>query len=164
MDNRKYVSEFERRARHLPHWEEPGATYYVTFALRRPPPVDLTRPDIGRLIVGALRHFDGRRYVLYDYTVMPDHIHFILRPLGPPGESERLSRITQSLKGWLAYRINRLCARSGPLWQDESYDHILRNDADYQEKAGYILDNPSRRGLIADPTEWPWWGKGSGLV
>jgi len=164
MVDNEHISAFERRLRHLPHWEEPGATYFITFALRRPATVDLTQPDIGQLIVEALRHFDGERYLLYDYTVMPDHVHFILRPLGPPGKSERLSRITQSLKGWLAYRINRLCGGSGPLWQDESYDHIIRNEADHQETAGYILDNPSRRGLISDPIEWPWWGKGSGPV
>jgi putative transposase len=46
------------------------------------------------------------------------------------------------------------------LWQDESYDHIIRNEADYREKARYIWENPVRRGLVADPATWPWWGCG----
>ena len=141
-----------------------GEIYLLTIncADRRPVLADAAR---ARIVIETFTDYAARhRYGLLLYTVMPDHVHFILRPLGPPAKSERLSRITQSLKGWLAYRINRLCARSGPLWQDESYDHILRNDADYHEKAGYILGNPSRRGLIDDPTEWPWRGKGSGLV
>ena len=156
------IDQFEKRKRHLPHWEDPGATYFIRFGVRHPAPMDLTRPDIAKLIVGALHHFDGERYLLFDYTVMPDHVHMILKPIVRGGKTERLWRITRSLKGWLAYRINHVVGRSGPFWQDESYDHIIRDQADYLEKAGYIYENPCRQGLVKDPAAWPWWGKGSG--
>jgi len=162
------LREFQRRSRHLPHWEEPGATYFLTFALRRPPVTDLTAPEIGPLVVGALRRFDGERYWLYDYTVMPDHVHVILKPIvrhdARTGRiaCPTLSRILGPLKGAVAHQINQLLGRSGPLWQDETYDHILRNPADYQEKAAYIFQNAHTAGLQDDPADWPWWGKGSG--
>ena len=156
------VSQFERRQRHLPHWEEPGATYFVTFTLRRPAAVDLTRPEFGRLILEALHFRDGKAFWLYDYTVMPDHVHAIIKPIVREGRTQALSRIMQSLKSWLTRKINALSGRSGRLWEEETYDHIIRHERDYQELAGYILQNPHDAGLIGDPTEWPWWGKGSG--
>ena len=159
---RRYAEGFEKRSRHLPHWEEPGAAYFITFALRRPPAVDLTTPRIAPLVVEHLHHFDGERYLLYDYTVMPDHVHVILKPLTDGAKAVSLSRIMHGIKSWLAHRINQLSGRKGPLWQDESYDHIIRDEADYQSRAKYILENPHTDGLIDDPTEWPWWGKGSG--
>ncbi|MBM3499297.1 MAG: hypothetical protein FJX74_11580 [Armatimonadetes bacterium] len=153
---------FERRRRHLPHHEEPGATYFVTATLFRPPAVDLTRSDIGCLVVEALLFRDGAHYALYDYTVMPDHFHAILKPTVTDCTTPYLYRIMQGVKSWLAREINRRAGRRGRLWQDESYDRIIRDEAEYQRCAQYILDNPRMEGLIEDPMAWPWWGKGSG--
>ena len=160
---RRDLTQFEQRQRDLPHWEEPGATYFVRFALQRPTTVDLTIPAVGQAIVDALRFGDGERYWLYDYTVMPDHVHAILTPITDEGRAEYLWRIMQNLKSFTARRINRLLGRSGAVWQDETYDHIIRNEADYRACAEYILQNAHAAGLIEDPTEWPFWGKGSGV-
>jgi REP element-mobilizing transposase RayT len=149
--------------RDLPHWEDPGATYFVRFSVRRSWPVDLTAPEIARIVIDALRFSDGRRYWLYDYTVMPDHVHVILKPIVRDEKAEYLWSILRDVKGWSARQINKLLGRRGPLWRDESFDHIIRNRADYRESAEYILQNPAVAGLIEDPTEWPWWGKGSGV-
>ncbi|HJN18169.1 MAG TPA: transposase [Armatimonadota bacterium] len=151
-----------RRTRHLPHWEEPGATYLLTFCVKRGVPVDLTHPGPGRIVVDALRHFDGERYWLYDYTVMPNHVHAILKPVPADGKMEPLWRITQSLKKWTARRINRALGRNGALWQDETYDRIIRDEREYVIRSEYILQNAHTSGLIDDPTQWPWWGRGSG--
>jgi REP element-mobilizing transposase RayT len=156
------VTGLQRRERNLPHLEAPGETYFLTLVLRRPASVDLTEQAVGVLVVDSLRFFDGSRYLLFDFTVIPDHVHAIIKPLVRDGVAESLSRITHSLKSWLAQEINRVCGRSGRLWERETYDHILRNEVDYLEKAAYILDNPRRRDLITNSTEWPWWGKGSG--
>ena len=162
MEKKEELTQFERRKRHLPHWEEPGATYFLRFGLQQPATVDLTRPEIAQVVIDALHFFDGRRYWLYDYTVMPDHVHAILKPIVREGKTEYLWRIMQNLKSWTARRINRKLGRSGRLWVAETYDHIIRDEADYQRLAEYVLQNPYDKGLIADPTEWPWWGKGSG--
>ncbi len=163
-DQRRYVANLQQRERRLPHWEAPGETYFVTFCLRRPPAVDLSEPQYAWLVCAALSHFDGTRYVLFDFVVMPDHVHAIMKPVVRDGRCEALSAIMQSLKGWLARQINLRAARKGPLWQDEAYDHIIRDTSDYERKASYILDNPRRQGLVECATDWPWWGTGSGVV
>ena len=155
------IVQIERRRRRLPHWEASGETYFVTFRLQRPTALDLTNDAVAQSVVNALRFFDGKRYLLFDYTVMPDHVHVILKPLVVGGQSEPLWRITHSLKSWLAHRINEMRGRKGSVWQEESYDHMLRNREDYSEKAAYVYDNPRRKGLVDDPANWPWWGIGS---
>lgn len=65
----------------FPVAEEPGATYFVTFVLYDRALCDLSSPRYARLIINALRHFDKERYLLFDFVVMPDHVHFLLKPL-----------------------------------------------------------------------------------
>jgi len=59
-----------------------------------------------------------------------------------------------------ANRINEVLGRTGPLWLDETYDHIIRDDEDYRNRAAYIWLNPFVEGLTDDPDLWPWFGDG----
>jgi len=157
------LSAFEQRTRHLPHWEQPGTHYFVTFCLRRPPAVDLIHPPYARVVVSALRHFDGQRYFLHDYTVMPDHVHLILQIPARDGVAEHLWQVTHSVKSRSAQQVNRIARRKGRLWQPESYDHIIRSHADYLDKANYILGNALRKRLVERALDWPWYGTGLGV-
>lgn len=147
------IDGFSARRRHLPHWDEPGRTYFITFGLRDRRTCDLTRDDLASLIISALRHFNGERYRLYDYTVMPDHVHAIIQPIPTDGECEPLFRIMHSLKSWTANRLNERLGRRGALWEQETYDHLIRNESDYEEKSRYIWLNPVARGLTRDPAK-----------
>jgi hypothetical protein len=66
--------------------------------------------------------------------------------------------ILQCLKGTTAHRINKLVHRGGPVWQEESFDHLLRSDESLAEKCEYIRQNPVRRGLVqrAEDYRWMW--------
>ena len=151
-----------RTRRNLPHFEDEGATYFIRFSLKNTVLINLADPAIAQIIIKALKHFANVRYLLYDYTVMPDHVHVILKPLRFDDSVEPLARIMQSIKGWTARQINLVLCRRGALWQDESYDHVIRDQDDYQEKARYIWGNPVAAGLVEDPQQWPWWGHGKG--
>jgi REP element-mobilizing transposase RayT len=142
--------------------EEPGGTYFLCITLKRPARLDLTTPAIAPIIVDALRFYDARHYDLYDYTVMPDHIHMIARPLGDGAGVERLRHILRNLKRWLTRQIAHGSLGCNDIWQDEAYDHIIRNRHDYEEKALYIFQNPQAAGLVDNPLDWPWWGRGFG--
>jgi len=146
----------------LEHVFEPGGTYFVTVTLldRR---VDLSDGRLAPLVVSALKHFEEKRYLLFDYVVMPDHVHFLVKPLQIDGEWLPLSRIYHSFKSFTANQINRALGRTGALWQDDTYDRVVRGRTDFEEKAKYILMNPLRKGLVSDPLLWPWWGRGSGI-
>ena len=150
------TTDFERRRRHLPHWEQPGAVYYITFALREGVRAQLSEAQLARLVVDALHHDHGTRYELHTYVIMPDHVHVILRPVRRGKGTVPLSEIMKTLKGVTAHRINAALGRRGPLWRDESHDRIIRNPTEYAQKVRYIETNPVVAGLVERADDWPW--------
>jgi len=159
-DTDHLIRDFTKSGRHLPHWQRPRACYFITFTLKVRHMCDLSRDDLASIVVGALRYYNGIRYDLYQYTVMPDHAHATLRPKGDHAGTEPLRRITGPLKGWTANRINKRLGRRGPLWLDESYDHIIRDEEDYGNRATYVWLNAFKAGLTDHPDRWPWFGNG----
>jgi REP element-mobilizing transposase RayT len=78
---------------------------------------------------------------------MPNHLHALIAP-----ENQGLGEVLQSWKGGSAFEINRLLGRSGPLWQKEPYDHIVRSEAQFQHYRGYIAESPIKAGV--EPHEY----------
>jgi exonuclease VII large subunit len=171
--------------RHLPHWEQEGVTYFVTFRLadslpkeklehwkserqqwlstHEPPYSDKELEEYSRLfserinewldagagscilankktaqiVETALQHFDKERYRLGSYVIMANHVHALITPL----PSHDLSTILHSWKSLTANRINEQVGRTGTLWQDESYDHIVRSPEQLAFYTRYIQKN-----------------------
>jgi type I restriction enzyme R subunit len=222
------------RRRRLPHWDMPGAVYFITACLRdsipaqglidiellrrkllaRPAPPDLTPdewkarqwkltfaqadewldarpachhlkdPKLAGCVANALAYFEGERYEVYAYVIMPSHFHWIFRPLdqwvaslSPCGaglqpalpsdqqvanllhEKAKLrtprERIMHSIKRHSARECNKLLGKQGPFWQDESYDHCVFDLEELGRIIVYIEQNPVRAGLIKVSHDWP---------
>ena len=93
---------------------------------------------------------------------MPDHVHALFVPLIDDEKREviSLARITKAMKSTSAHLINRQLGRNGHVWQEESFDRVLRTSEKLDEKVGYVLENPVRLGLVTDWREYPWvWRK-----
>jgi len=103
---------------------------------------------IARIVAKALRHFHGKRYCLFAWCVMPNHVHVLFSPL----REHALDAILHSWKSYSAHRANALLARIGPFWQREYFDHLVRDQSSLQKITQYIRDNPKRAGLL----NWPW--------
>jgi REP element-mobilizing transposase RayT len=157
MSPRKTISEFTIHRRHLPHWELPGETYFVTVTLRNRAVCDLTCDEIAPIILDPLSYYANRRYFLFDHTIMPDHIHFIIQPIEHDGTTDSLGSIVGDMKKFTARLINKQIGRTGTLWQDESFDRIIRDIKEYREKAKYIFENPIRAGRVTQGEDWKWW-------
>jgi REP element-mobilizing transposase RayT len=112
----------------------------------------LRDPQIAQLTSIALSHFDGERYTLHAWCVMPNHVHAVVRPLG----AHTLDTILQNWKSYTAHEANRILGRTGAFWQTESYDHWIRDAADFSHCVRYTEDNPMKAKLCAAPTDWPW--------
>jgi REP element-mobilizing transposase RayT len=126
-------------------------------------PLWLQDPRTARLMTDAFFHFDGQRYDLFSFVVMPNHVHALLRPKEIQHPEENAPRfvpirqITQGLKGYVAREANRLLGRTGQaFWQIESYDHWARGEAEAMRIAGYIESDPVRCGLVKHPADWRW--------
>jgi putative transposase len=174
--------------RHLPHWRQGGATYFVTFRLgdalpqeklsflkrlrddweqTHPAPRsaedweilarDLFRyedawldegcgacyfrnPKLAAHLEEALLHFQNERYHVSCWVVMPNHCHMVMRPF----DDWKLETILQGVKGVVAHRINASLGVVGSLWQDESYDRIVRDEEHLWRVVQYVGRNPAR--------------------
>jgi putative transposase len=141
------VPGLKMRWRRLPHWELVGSTYFITFCLLEG---ELSAEEI-QLVLGHIKDGDPDYYDLYAATVLPDHVHIILRPR----DGMSLSRVTKGVKGVSAKLINERRGRRGALWQAESYDRIIRDDKEMEEKIAYIFTNAIRLGLSIEGWDYP---------
>ena len=110
----------------------------------------LRKPDIARMVVQALKQFEGERYVLHDWVVMPNHVHLVIEPRG----THALSDILHNLKSYSATEANRCLGRHGAFWQHESYDRLIRGQAEFDRCVQYVRQNPVRASLAETPEQY----------
>ena len=163
--------------RRLPHLQRADCNLFVTFRTPR-----WILPAIARDLVlqhclreGGIAEMDtfagggaratlSPRIRLYAVVIMPDHAHMLFSPLrNRDGWPFPLVDILQCLKSATAHRINRFLGLSGPVWQEESFDHVLRSDESLKEKCEYIRQNPVRKGLVTQPEDYRWLWIDAGL-
>jgi type I restriction enzyme R subunit len=113
----------------------------------------LRQPELASIVADSLRHFDGDRYDLADFVVMPNHIHLLA---AFPGEPAMLAQC-ESWKHYTAVSINRLLGRKGRFWQQDGFDHLVRSEEQFLYLRRYIAENPARAGLR--PGEFVHWSK-----
>jgi REP element-mobilizing transposase RayT len=143
--------EYRRR---LPHYQKLGQAIFVTFCKlgREPFP-----PHARDVVLQHCIYDHGQRFELHIAVVMPDHVHLLLTPLeDDDGWPYTLPAVLKLIKGVSARNVNRLLGSSGPVWQEESFDHVLRSTDSFAEKLEYIRQNPVRRGLVPRPADYPW--------
>lgn len=120
-------------------------------------PLWLRDPQVADLVARALHHRDGRVYQLEAFCIMPNHVHVVFAPLPrDDGTYHALSVIMHSLKRHTARQANLLLGRRGTFWQDESYDHVIRDEREFRRIIRYVADNPVKAGLVTRPGEWEW--------
>lgn len=113
----------------------------------------LRRPDIAAITAGALRFFEGDRYILKAWVVMPNHVHVVFWPM----PNHTLSAICQSWKRYIAREANKLLSRTGEtFWQPEPFDHWIRNDVENDRCSRYVVYNPVKARLCSKPQDWRW--------
>ncbi len=88
---------------------------------------------------------------------MPDHAHLRFTALrDADGWTFGLPEILKAIKGTSARSVNKFRNTTGPVWLDESFDHVLRSDESLRETVEYIRQNPVRKGLVGKPEEYRW--------
>ncbi len=110
----------------------------------------LNNPDVAEITQNALRFFDGDRYCLHAWVVMPNHVHVLFTP----AEGWTLSKILHSWKSHSAKEANKVIGRSGEFWQTEYFDRAIRDQQGFNAAVEYIEFNPVKAGLCELPREW----------
>ncbi|HVE71382.1 MAG TPA: transposase [Thermoanaerobaculia bacterium] len=99
----------------------------------------------GDLVANALKYFDGSRYELHAWCVMPNHVHVMFHITA----GADVPLVLHSWKSYTAHRIGK-----GVIWQREYFDRVVRSPQEFNETAAYIRANPASAGL----SDWRWIG------
>ena len=154
--------------RRLPHFERPWAKYMVTFSTVNH---RLLSPEARDIVLDSLHFTDRqRRWKLFAACVMPDHVHVLFEPQikeqDPDGKPIfwSLTEILHSVKSYTAHAINKVEGTEGGVWEKESFDRLMRSDADLEEKFHYICRNPWDNGVVpvTENYKWLWTEEKSG--
>ena len=119
----------------------------------------LARSDIAEILTESIEYRNHKKYDLIAYCIMPNHVHMILKLLthnlkDVESKDYPLTRVLQGLKSYTALIGNRKLNRSGPFWQSESYDHVIRDYDELERVIIYTLNNPVKAGLAVHWKKW----------
>jgi REP element-mobilizing transposase RayT len=140
--------------RGLPHYQKDDHPLFVTFKTDR----RWQLPPVARDIVFRCCLRENETMVdLHAAVVMPDHVHLIYSPLRrKDGWSYPVPEVMKTIKGRSARQINVTLKRTGPVWQEEFFDHVLRSNDNLVDRVEYVCQNPVRAGLAKTELEYPW--------
>jgi len=146
--------------RNLPHFERPWAKYAVTFSTRNHRPLTPGERDI--VLQSIVHGAEHNQYELYVACVMQDHVHLLFEPQvkeqAASGETIfwSMTEILQGIKSASAHRINKAARAQGAVWEEESFDRLIRSERDLQEKFHYIARNPWDANIVNQNEDYPW--------
>lgn len=142
----------ETTRRKLPHWQIGGSVYFVTFTTKRA----VLSPEDRSVVLETIQRGADMHFRLILAVIMPDHVHLLIQPRElVTGIWDNLGKVLKSIKGTSSRQINRRHNRKGSLWLAESYDHIVRDEAELLEKYQYIIQNPVKARIVGTPEEYP---------
>jgi valyl-tRNA synthetase len=163
QDQTAITRSLTKRKHRLPHWEQGGSTYFVTFRLQ----AGQFNQNEYQIVLDACRHWHDQRLLLHFAVVMPDHVHILITPLQKGQDQEQwygLAELMHSIKSFTANQINQSRGESGTVWQDEYFDRIMRDEDEFYEKWNYMQSNPVKAGLVDRPENYAYFVEGDSAV
>ena len=140
--------------RNLPHFLNSERPLFVSFNAKDRWNLSAAARDI---VLAACLDQHRKRFFFEAVVVMPDHVHFVGWILhDPEGYPFEVPPLMKAIEGRSALAVNRLLERSGKVWQEESFDHVLRLEEKLGETIEYIKENPVKRGLSSNSRRYRW--------
>lgn len=130
----------------VPQWVNQGVRHFVSFNCQVREANILCLGNRPQSLLDSVRYYEtlGRWYI-WLWLIMPDHLHGIIT-------FDLNTGIRKTISTWKGY-TTKSCKLQ---WQRNFFEHRLRNEDEFVEKASYIRMNPVRRGLCERPEDWPW--------
>jgi len=135
----------------------PHAVYFITICTHSRKRI-IASPNASSILLAEWSGASTRHgWQIGRYVIMPDHVHFFCAEQ-PGGARRNLSSFLGLWKQWTAKGLIKSLLLSPPVWQKESFDHVLRYDESYAEKWEYVREHPVRAGLATKWQDWPYQG------
>lgn len=110
----------------------------------------LGNPRTARVVQETLFRSHGIDFDLLAWTVMPNHVHILLRQ----SRGKSIGEIVRTLKGFSSNRLNKIRGAAGRLWQPDYFDTLIRDGDHFDRVVAYIEWNAAKAGLCSDPKLW----------
>ncbi len=116
-------------------------------------PYWLKDEGVARIVADSLHTLAQEYFELWAYCIMPNHVHvvFSMRQHAP-----MLYKVMQKHKRFTAVECNLVLQRHGQFWARESYDHVVRDEREFERVLAYILNNPVKAGFVKNWQDWKW--------
>ena len=139
--------KFGRRLHHdTPLWVPRDAVFHIRIRCAVDNSIPLTQqPLADRLMESVAFYRDRRLWWPRLWLLMPDHIHALL-------SFSAEKKMSLLVGKWKEYHAKQ----HGVRWQENYFDHRLRNERELSEKFDYILNNPVAKALCKSADDWPW--------
>ncbi|NNC87629.1 MAG: transposase [Akkermansiaceae bacterium] len=112
----------------------------------------LREPMVADMVEEALLHWDGKRYQMLAWVIMPNHMHFTFEM----AEGWPLGEVLKRFKGFTSHEANRIFGREGSFWYPDYWDRYVRDRNHLRKLIHYIHENPVKAGLVGRAEEWRW--------
>lgn len=112
----------------------------------------LRDPEIAKLVCEAILYFNGEKFDLHNWVVMPNHAHLLVKTIG----DHTLSETMHSIKSFSASAANKLLGRKGRFWAPDYFDRFIRGRTHFMNVMRYIDENPVKARLCDSPDNYPW--------
>jgi REP element-mobilizing transposase RayT len=96
-------------------------------------------------------HHDGIKYRLLAWCIMPNHVHALIELWQTP-----MGEILNSWKGYTSKQANRVVGRTGTFWEEDYFDHYIRDEKHFWRVVHYIENNPVKAHLVRKSGDWIW--------
>jgi REP element-mobilizing transposase RayT len=125
---------------------------YDLYLAKIDSPQWLAQNNVSKIVNDTLKYHENLKYILYAYCIMPNHLHILLQPM----KGNSLSSIMHSIKSYTAHKMKGIINCGEHFWQNENYDHTIRNTDDFENTLNYIIENPVKAGLVENWEDWKW--------
>ena len=112
----------------------------------------LKEPEVASMVEESLCHWDGKRYRLLAWVIMPNHLHTVFEMV----EGWPLGEVMRLFKSYTSHEANRIIGAEGHFWYPDYYDRYVRDLDHLHNVTSYIHENPVKAGLVAEAKDWPW--------
>ena len=114
-------------------------------------PYWLREKEIAEIVKGSVEFLEGKDLITHAYSIMPNHLHWVFTH---QEEAKVLWSVLQRMKSFSAKEANKILKNSGKFWEEESYDHIVRNTKEFDNIVSYTLQNPVKAGFVKEWQDW----------
>lgn len=157
---RELSDEYRRRVRRLTTQDDVDAEELAAFAFEyylsnvdveldeSGGACHLAQPEVAEMVSDSLEYFDGDRYTLYGWVIMPNHVHVVFQRTA----EWSLSEVVGAWKSYTAHEARELVDYGESFWQGGYFDRLIRTKTEFRDTLQYVWRNPEEAGL----GEWEW--------